>query len=60
MPKKSKKEREDKNRYDVHFPPINATPEQVAKALFELPPDHEWEYLKEAEESEVIEDERSK
>lgn len=44
----------------MYIPPVNAAPEQVAKALFELPHDHEWEYLKEAEEREVIEDERSK
>lgn len=26
--------------------PINATPEQLAEALLALPPDHEWDYLK--------------
>ena len=25
---------------------INASPEELAKALFALPADHEWEYMK--------------
>lgn len=26
--------------------PINATPEELAEAFLQVPPDHEWEYLK--------------
>lgn len=33
---------------DEHFPRIDATPEQVLKALLRMPPkkDDEWEYMK--------------
>ena len=30
-------------------PRIDAPPEAIAKAMFELPRDHEWEYLKKQE-----------
>lgn len=31
----------------VYAPRIDATPEEMAKAMFALPADHQWEYQKE-------------
>ena len=47
MTEKPKKVEEGK---DEHFPRIDATPEQLAKALLKMPPlkDDEWEYMKKA------------
>ncbi len=29
--------------------PINATPEELAEAFLRVPPDHQWDYLKDDE-----------
>lgn len=30
----------------IDIKPVKATPEQMAKALFKLPPKHDWKYDK--------------
>ena len=31
--------------------PIDATPEELAEAFLNVPPDHQWEYLKDKKEA---------
>ena len=44
----SKSRRKNKERgrplKNVYAPRVDATPEEIAKAMFALPADHEWQY----------------
>jgi len=46
------KNRVEEGSKDERFPPIDATPEQVAKALLRMPPmkDDDWDYIKKKDE----------
>ena len=47
MTTKRGRKRKPMGRPVKRLPKISATPEEAAKALIALPPDHKWEYPKE-------------